>query len=52
MIQIINRAVVTLALISLGMILYNCGGDDTSITDCSRRGVPQHWDGSKWTCKK
>lgn len=23
-----------------------------SITDCSRRGIPQHWDGNKWTCKK
>jgi hypothetical protein len=44
------------ALLAIGMgaglALYSCGGDnDESITDCSRRNQPQHYDGSKWTCK-
>jgi len=33
-------------------LLASCPDNDNSITDCSRRQQPQHYDGTKWTCKK
>lgn len=41
----------TLAALAATVSLSGCP-DDGSITDCSRRGLPQHYDGTKWTCKK
>jgi hypothetical protein len=34
------------------MMLHSCGGGvgNDSITDCSRKGRPQHYDGQRWRC--
>lgn len=40
------------ALASTVALLASCPDNDNSITDCSRRQQPQHYDGTKWTCKK
>lgn len=41
------------ALVAAAIILYGCP-DDSSLTNCSSRNQPQHYDKSKgeWTCKK
>lgn len=30
------------------IVVHSCRKD--TITDCSQRGKPQYWDGTKWTC--
>lgn len=40
--------VLALAALLVG-VLYGCPDDD-SLTNCSSRNKPQHWDGQKWTC--
>lgn len=51
--MVLNVAV-RLAIVGavIGLLVYSCGNNDHSITDCSSRHKPQHYDhgSGRWTC--
>lgn len=46
----LSRVAIVALIVMLMSRLYGCGENDKSISDCSQRGRPQHYDGGRWTC--
>lgn len=49
LLNLVLRVAFVAAVLAIG-ILSTCKHD--TLTDCSRRGKPQHWDGARWTCDR
>ena len=49
--QLFGRLVTLAALAATAAILVSCPNDE-SVTDCSRRQQPTHWNGKEWTCRR